>query len=68
MNTYLSAVLIIFAVFAAWLGVQHLARVFARRHPEFGPAREEGGGCGSCCGCANRDTCPTSDSKHTHPH
>lgn len=67
MNIYLSAILCIFAVFAGWVGVQHLARAFARRHPEFGPVRDEGG-CGSCCGCANRHTCPTSDSKHPHTH
>jgi hypothetical protein len=34
-----------------WITVQQLARLFAARHPELGPAREEGGGCGKNCGC-----------------
>ena len=58
MSTYLIAILIIFGVFAGWIGVQHLARRFAARHPEFGPAREEGGGCGISCGCAGIKDCP----------
>jgi hypothetical protein len=55
--TYLLAMLIIFGLLAGWIGVQHLYREFARRHPEFGPAREEGGGCGFMCFCKNRDSC-----------
>ncbi len=35
-----------------WLAVQQLARYYAARHPEFGPAREEGSGCGKSCLCA----------------
>ena len=35
-----------------WIGVQKLAREFAIRHPEFGPAKEEGGGCGRGCSCS----------------
>ena len=35
-----------------WLAIQHLARLYAARHPEFGPAREEGSGCGKSCLCA----------------
>lgn len=35
-----------------WVGVQQFARNFAARHPEFGPAKEEGGGCGSGCSCS----------------
>ena len=54
---YLIPILIIFGVFAGWVLVQHLARVFAARHPEHGPAREEGGGCGTSCGCANWSQC-----------
>lgn len=34
-----------------WITIQQLARLFAARHPEFGPASEEGGGCGKNCGC-----------------
>ena len=57
LRQYLLPILIIFAVFAAWVLVQHVARVFAARHPELGPAREEGGACGTSCGCANRSQC-----------
>ncbi len=52
MMIYLKAMGIILAVFAGWVVVQQLARRFAVRHPEFGPAREEGGGCGKTCGCS----------------
>jgi hypothetical protein len=45
---YLKTVLIVFALFAGWLVVRAAARRFAARHPEFGPLREEGKGCG--CG------------------
>lgn len=41
------APLIIFAVLAGWVWVQRLYADFARRHPELGPYRKEGGGC-SC--------------------
>ena len=40
-----------------WLVIQHLARIFARRHPELGPLREEGQGCGSSCGCHGKGSC-----------
>jgi hypothetical protein len=43
---------IILLMLLGWIGVQHLARLFAVRHPEFGPAREEGGGCGNLCKCS----------------
>lgn len=48
---------IIFAAFAFWVLIQESARRFARRHPEFGPAREEGGECGISCGCPNWKSC-----------
>ncbi|WP_203225265.1 hypothetical protein [Ectothiorhodospira haloalkaliphila] len=37
MIQYLVAFLIIFALFTGWVLVQHAARRFAQRHPEFGP-------------------------------
>jgi hypothetical protein len=40
------------ALLAGWVAVQHLARSYAARHPEFGPAREEGSGCGHSCLCS----------------
>ncbi len=41
--------LIVFVVLAGWVWVQRLYADFARRHPELGPFRKEGGGC-SCAG------------------
>jgi len=51
MVTYLFAMGIILLMLLGWVLVQHLARLYAARHPEFGAAREEGGGCGHHCGC-----------------
>lgn len=61
MMKLLISVGIIFAAFAFWVVVQECARRFARRHPEFGPAREEGGECGVSCSCANWKTCRERD-------
>ena len=42
---------LILAALLGWIRVQGYAREFAARHPEFGPAKEEGSGCGGCaCG------------------
>lgn len=58
-KTYLISMFIILCLLAGWVAVQHLARLFAARHPEFGPAREEGGGCGALlCLCNSKDACP----------
>ncbi|MEO5343967.1 MAG: chemotaxis protein [Gammaproteobacteria bacterium SHHR-1] len=57
MLDYLIAMLVIPILMLSWLLVQNIARRFARAHPEFGPAREEGGGCGSTCGCAGKSSC-----------
>ena len=57
MADYFLAMLVISVALAGWLGVQHLARRFAERHPEFGPAREEGSGCGSSCLCHGDGAC-----------
>ena len=57
--TYFITVLIILGLMAGWIAVQQMARAFARRHPEFGPAREEGGGCGGLfCLCKDKGACP----------
>lgn len=57
MGTYLTAMAAILALLMGWIAVQHLARTFARRHPEFGPFREEGG-CGSgSCSCSGPKSC-----------
>lgn len=56
---YALTILIILALLAGWIAVQHLSRKFADRHPEFGPAREEGSGCGGLfCLCKNGQDCP----------
>ncbi len=52
MADYLIAMLAVPMILGGWIAVQHLARSYAARHPEFGPAREEGGGCGTSCLCS----------------
>ncbi len=47
---------VIFGVMVGWLYVQELYRRFARRHPELGPYRGEGG-CGGSCSC-RKGGCP----------
>jgi hypothetical protein len=47
----LAAMLLVPALLLGWILVQEAARRFARSHPELGPFREEGGGCGGNCGC-----------------
>lgn len=50
MTTYLVAVALIFAVMLAGIAVDRLYARFARRHPQLGPFRKKGGGCGCCAG------------------
>lgn len=52
--------LIILGLLAGWILVQHLSRLFAARHPELGPAREEGGSCLLCL-CGKNGTCTKKD-------
>ncbi|MCB1800264.1 MAG: chemotaxis protein [Gammaproteobacteria bacterium] len=74
MLDFILAPIAILAILLGWIEVQQLARRFAERHPEFGPAREEGGGCGSNCSCSGGksccgDTCATEHTvvlKHQH--
>jgi hypothetical protein len=49
--------LLIFLLFGGWILMQLWGRRFARRHPEFGRFREEGGECGKSCGCADWKKC-----------
>jgi hypothetical protein len=51
MVDFVIASVAILALLCGWLFVQQLARRFAAQHPEFGPAREEGSGCGHSCLC-----------------
>lgn len=54
MQNLLFAVSGILLLLLAWVGVLQLARRYAQRHPELGPAREDGTGCqrGCCTGGA----------------
>ncbi len=54
---YLAAMLLVPALLLGWVAVQEMARRFARAHPELGPFREEGGGCGGHCSCLG-GSCP----------
>lgn len=49
MATYFATIALIFLLLLAWIVVQQIARLFARRHPQFGAYRE-GGSCGGGCG------------------
>jgi hypothetical protein len=51
MVDFIIAIAFILALLAGWFYIQQLARRFAARHPELGPAREEGSGCGNSCMC-----------------
>jgi hypothetical protein len=59
MASYLTAIALLFVLLVGWILVQQFARLFARRHPEWGPYREKVG-CGGCGGgkCAD-DGCKT---------
>ncbi|MBU0500704.1 MAG: chemotaxis protein [Gammaproteobacteria bacterium] len=48
---YLIAMTVIPLLLVGWQFVQWASHRFAKTHPEFGPPRKEGGGCGSSCGC-----------------
>ncbi len=51
MFNFLIAMGVIFFLMIGWIWVQQASRKFAQKHPEFGPAKEEGLGCGKTCGC-----------------
>ena len=50
MAKVLVAVPAIFLVMVGWIWVDNAYRRFARRHPQLGPYRSEGG-CGGGCAC-----------------
>jgi hypothetical protein len=52
MLDYLIAMSIVPILLLGWLVVQSIARHFSKLHPEFGPHREEGSGCGKSCMCS----------------
>jgi hypothetical protein len=59
-STYLTTIALILAITLGGIAVDRLYRRFAQRHPELGPFRKEGGGCGACsgghCGGGHCDT------------
>ncbi len=63
---YFIAMFFMLAILFIWLMVQKLSRKFAAEHPEFGPAREEGGGCGGGgkCNCGSIKNCTNPKIKH----
>jgi len=63
---YFIAMFFLLAILFIWLTVQKLSRRFASEHPEFGPAREEGGGCGGGgkCNCGSIKNCTNPKIKH----
>jgi hypothetical protein len=61
MTTYLLTIGLLLLLLLAWIVVQQVYRLFARRHPELGPFRKDGGGCGGCCsgGACGDGACET---------
>jgi len=53
MLDFIIAILVILFLLSSWIFVQYLSQYYASRHPEFGPARQEGGGCGKSCLCSD---------------
>jgi len=62
MSRYLLTIGLILALMLAGIAVRRLYDRFAKRHPELGPFRQEGGGCGCCSqgsGCHGSEMCGT---------
>lgn len=61
MTTYLATIGLILAMVLGGIFVDRIYRRFAQRHPELGPFRKEGGGCGACSGghCGGGGHCET---------
>ena len=60
MSTYLTVVALIFAVMLGGIAIDRLCGRFAPRHPQLGPFRKRGGGCGCCAakdGCQDPASC-----------
>jgi hypothetical protein len=61
-TTYLVTIALILAITLAGIGVDRLYHRFAARHPELGPFRKSGGGCGGNCSgghCGGGGHCET---------
>ncbi|GAB6051944.1 hypothetical protein JCM17960_07640 [Magnetospira thiophila] len=61
MTDYLIAILGIGGLLSGWIFVQQVSRNYALKHPEFGPPKEEGGGCGGPCSCSSASHCAKAD-------
>lgn len=59
MTTYLVTIGLILAIMLFGIGVQRAYERFARRHPELGPFRDTGKGCGCCSGSCGSGSCST---------
>jgi len=62
--TYLITIGLLFLLVLLSVVVQQFYKRFARRHPELGPFRKEGGGCGCCSGGACGDGACSTDARH----
>jgi hypothetical protein len=49
-STYLITIALIMAIVLGGIFVDRAYRHFVARHPELGPFRKPGGGCGTCSG------------------
>jgi len=67
MADFIIAGVLILVALTGWVVVQHLARRYAAKHPEFGPAKEEGGGCGKGCHCS-QGSCKNDDTQTLNHH
>ncbi|KOR29817.1 hypothetical protein TI04_07690 [Achromatium sp. WMS2] len=52
MVDFIVAPILVFLLLGGWLLTQKVTRDFAVKHPELGPFKEDGAGCGgNCSGC-----------------
>jgi hypothetical protein len=49
---YIIAMTIIPLLLLGWLVIQSITRRFSKLHPDMGPHKEEGMGCGKSCQCS----------------
>ena len=70
LTRYFLAMAVMLLVLFIWHIVQKLSRKVAAAHPEFGRAREEGGGCGSGgkCNCSSIKQCSNPKIKQQEAH
>jgi hypothetical protein len=61
--TYLAAIAVFFVMMATMIVVERIYRRFAANHPERGPYRKQGEGCGSCKSCDDPTCKSDSDRK-----